>query len=155
MNIDPFFVFLLFNITVAISLYYVIKACFSKSLGWLETYLRWEAMPLWLFILNFGFLATINWTYESKFFLPIYIHGQWDNYTGRVLFGLAVCSLFPTSGLLFLLRWIWARSKGTRKTWGLWIISIPLSLVAGSFLLWSLFILWMGPAGFEMLQQRG
>jgi hypothetical protein len=145
-------IFFLFNGVAGGLLYFSSKFYFSRFAGKSETYLRWEAMPILLFVVNFVFLAAINWTYESKFFRPVYSHNQLDYHTPVILFLISIALLIPVCGLLFALRWLEVKFKNT-KSLGFWMAATLLYLMAIGLLIASFSTLWLGPAALEMIEQ--
>ena len=115
--------------------------------GWKRS-LFWEGIPLLMFFGVFGFIAAINWGYESKLITPDPSVSDWkEAHLGQVMLAIAAGQVALASLILLAVRLIWPS-----VTSGAWLL-VPLTLVAILLVFPSLFIVVLGPASITMVQQ--
>ena len=116
--------------------------------GWQRS-LFWEAIPILILFGVFGFLAVINWGYESKLLTIDASAPAWpESHIGPILLAVAAGQIVLASFILLAVRLIWPGI-----TSGPWLL-IPLTLVAIFLIFPSLFIVVLGPASITMIQQE-
>jgi hypothetical protein len=115
--------------------------------GWKRS-VFWEGLPLLIFLGAFGFLAIINWDYESKLLTPDNsASGSGEVYLGPILLATAAGMTVLASVILLVVRLLVPRVISS--TWKL----LPLLLVTFFLIFPSLFIVLLGPADITMIEQ--
>jgi hypothetical protein len=95
----------------------------------------------------FGFIAAINWDYESKLVTLDNNAPDWSGiHLGQIVLAIALGQTLIACFLLFLLCLFWPKSYLT------WFLA-PLTLVTILLIFPSLFIVILGPAGITMVEQ--
>jgi hypothetical protein len=115
----------------------------------LKKFLLWEGIPFLLLLFVFGFIATINWDYESKLISLDNSSSDWVGvHMGPILLATAAGQVLIASFLLFLVRVIFRPKRNID-----WVMVFPLVLIAVLFIFPSLFIVILGPASITMMEQ--
>jgi hypothetical protein len=119
--------------------------------GWTRS-LFWEGLPFLMFVGVFGFIAVINWTYESKLFTSSSVVSDASNWNeghlGQIMLTIAVGQIVLASGILFVVRLCTPSVTSSR-----WML-LPLTLVAVLLVFPSLFIVVLGPSAITMVEQE-
>ena len=110
-------------------------------------------MPFLLAFMSFGFIAVINWPYESKLLTPVDGGTFTDSYMGPILLAISVFSTLIASFIFFVLRLVWTRAASANDTVFKWLAGVFFGVIALAFLFSSLSIIWLGPAGITMMEQ--
>ena len=118
------------------------------------SYLLWEAMPLLLLLLSFGFISAINWNYEQRLIFPRDVPDKVDAYMGPFLFLLAVGMALMASGILWLTRIFWPVTEQRNRQLIVWLVTVPNCLFVLLLLAMLLSIVWLGPTALVMVEQQ-
>jgi hypothetical protein len=109
--------------------------------------LLWASYPFLLLLFVFGFIAAINWDYESKLISLDNNASDWSSaHQGPLLLASAMGLVLTASLLLFLVRLFWPK---LHPNWFL----VPLTLITIFLIFPGLFIVILGPAGITMIEQ--
>jgi hypothetical protein len=112
-----------------------------------QSALLWASYPFLLLLFVFGFIAAVNWGYESKLVSLDTDASDWNSvHLGPILLTLAGGMALVASFLLFLVRLCWSKS---RLTWFL----VPLTFITILLVFPGLFIVILGPASITMIEQ--
>lgn len=112
-----------------------------------KPHLLWAAYPLGIPALIFGFIAAVNWGYESKLLaLRTDVSGWTEQYVGPILLVIAIIMALIGSLILLAMGAFWPKS---RTGWFL----VPVTVVTILLVFPSLFIIILGPAGITMIEQ--
>jgi len=109
--------------------------------------LVWGAVPFLVGVMLFLLLSIINWDYESK--MVTHPDGNW---TGIILLGMCMVDL-SISGILFYTYRMWLVNAAPSVTTRL--VGIVLFLLALLMGLAGWFVIGLGPAGIELIQNTG
>jgi hypothetical protein len=95
----------------------------------------------------FGFLAALNWGYESKLVSLDNNASDWrEVHQGPILLAMTLGMALVASFLLFLVRLCWPKSHPK------WFL-VPLTFITIFLIFPGLFIVILGPAGITMTEQ--
>ena len=112
-----------------------------------QSALLWAAYPFLLLLFVFGFIAALNWGYESKLISLDTDASDWNSvHLGPILLTMAMGMALIASFLLFLVFLCWPKS---RLIWFL----IPLTFITILLVFPGLFIVIFGPASITMIEQ--
>lgn len=116
--------------------------------GW-RSYLLWEGIPFWMLFLCFGFLSSVNCSFESKLLILNTNMPDWvGSHLGPILLATALGLVIAASVILFVVRITRPKTKGD------WYMFAALTLVAIFLIFPSLFITMFGPAGISVTESR-
>jgi len=109
--------------------------------------LLWALYPFLLLFLVFGFIAALNWGYESKLIFLNDNATDWAAvHIGPILLAGAMGLALIASFCLFLVRIFWPKSHTS------WFL-VPLTIITIFLIFPGLFIIILGPAIITTLEQ--
>jgi hypothetical protein len=119
----------------------------SEMKGW-KSYLLWEGLPFLMLLFIFGCISAVNWAYESKLITLDNGASDWAGvHMGPIFLAMAAGFAVAASLILFIVRVTRPKSGGG------WYMFISLTLIAIFLIFPAIFIIILGPACIEMIEQ--